>query len=229
MIASIGERTCETCGALDGKRFKLSDKQDGVNFPPLHPNCRCTTIAYDPDDNLEDLKAGELEYEEWYKKYVTDRARQPEKLSTSGQKMLTNSGEGGIMDIDENERQFRNKLYNGLVNTTIEHRAQLNHTLSPEWRNSVKQALKAIAEGKKQKPKSRLFRQFDPQLLATAFCGKGELEYRNGSDSFDEFVELSFDVGVTYDSKIGKYVPTNILQIKYGKNGVHVFPTIRKR
>lgn len=81
-----GERTCETCGALDGKRFKLSDKRDGVNFPPLHPNCRCTTIAYDPDDNLEDLKAGELEYEEWYKKYVTDRTRQPEKLSTSGQK-----------------------------------------------------------------------------------------------------------------------------------------------
>lgn len=44
-----------------------------MNFPPLHPNCRCTTIAYDLDDNLEDLKAGELEYEEWYKKYVTDR------------------------------------------------------------------------------------------------------------------------------------------------------------
>lgn len=77
-MASFGERTCDVCGGLDGRRFKLSDKQPGVNFPPLHPNCRCTTIAVDPDDDLEDLKSGELDYEQWYQKYVGGRA--PEKL-----------------------------------------------------------------------------------------------------------------------------------------------------
>ena len=77
-MASFGERTCDVCGGLDGQRFKLSDKQPGVNFPPLHPNCRCTTVAVDPDDDLEDLKSGELDYEQWYQKYVGGRA--PEKL-----------------------------------------------------------------------------------------------------------------------------------------------------
>lgn len=77
-MASFGERTCDVCGGLDGRRFKLGDKQFGVNFPPLHPNCRCTTIAVDPDDDLEDVKSGELDYEQWYQKYVGGRA--PEKL-----------------------------------------------------------------------------------------------------------------------------------------------------
>lgn len=77
-MASFGERTCDVCGGLDGRRFKLGDKQFGVNFPPLHPNCRCTTVAVDQDDDLEDVKSGELDYEQWYQKYVGGRA--PEKL-----------------------------------------------------------------------------------------------------------------------------------------------------
>lgn len=43
--AMFNERTCDVCGALDGKVFNLEDKNPGVNFPPIHPNCRCTTAA----------------------------------------------------------------------------------------------------------------------------------------------------------------------------------------
>lgn len=81
-MASFGERTCEVCGGLDGKRFRLGDKQFGANFPPLHPNCRCTTIAVDPDDDLEDVKSGELDYETWYQKYVG--GRDPDRLESRG-------------------------------------------------------------------------------------------------------------------------------------------------
>lgn len=82
-MASLGERTCEVCGDMDGRRIKLADKKFGVNFPPLHPNCRCTTIAYDPDDDLEDMKSGELDYEQWYQKYVEGR-EQPRIDSREG-------------------------------------------------------------------------------------------------------------------------------------------------
>lgn len=79
-MASLSERTCEVCGGMDGKRFKLTDKQLGVNFPPLHPNCRCTTIAFDPDDDIEGFKErlehGELNYDKWYEKYVKGRKQQ---------------------------------------------------------------------------------------------------------------------------------------------------------
>ncbi|MGN0684158.1 MAG: minor capsid protein [Oscillospiraceae bacterium] len=57
-MASLGERTCEVCGCVYGKRIKLADKQFGINLPPLHPNCRCTTIAFAPDDDLTDFRAG---------------------------------------------------------------------------------------------------------------------------------------------------------------------------
>lgn len=29
------------CKKLDGKRFKLIEMREGVNAPPMHPNCRC--------------------------------------------------------------------------------------------------------------------------------------------------------------------------------------------
>ncbi len=59
-------RTCDECAALDGKRFRLDEKEPGVNFPPLHPNDRCTTVAYDPDwDDGKAKKELEGGYEEW--------------------------------------------------------------------------------------------------------------------------------------------------------------------
>ena len=36
-----GEKTCKACAALDGKTFAIADAEEGVNFPLLHPNCRC--------------------------------------------------------------------------------------------------------------------------------------------------------------------------------------------
>lgn len=69
-IATHDARTCETCAALDGKHFKLKDAQAGVNYPPMHPNDRCTTVEYDPDDALDWYNSGKkmpenMTYEEW--------------------------------------------------------------------------------------------------------------------------------------------------------------------
>ena len=58
-MAAVNERTCDTCGGLDGRRFKVSDAEPGVNYPPIHPNCRCTTVEYDPEESLDWLNSGE--------------------------------------------------------------------------------------------------------------------------------------------------------------------------
>lgn len=47
-MATLDSRTCAVCGALDGKYFKVAEAQTGVNYPPMHPNDRCTTVEYDP-------------------------------------------------------------------------------------------------------------------------------------------------------------------------------------
>lgn len=35
------ERACEECEGVSGSTFRFEDMQVGVNFPPLHPYCRC--------------------------------------------------------------------------------------------------------------------------------------------------------------------------------------------
>lgn len=69
-MASLSERTCGECGALDGKHFSITEAKPGTNYPPIHPNCRCTTVEYDPDDTLDWLDSGvpmpdSMTYEEW--------------------------------------------------------------------------------------------------------------------------------------------------------------------
>ena len=58
-MATLEKRTCEVCGDLDGQHFKEKAAQTGVNYPPIHPNCRCTTVEYDPDDALDWHNSGE--------------------------------------------------------------------------------------------------------------------------------------------------------------------------
>lgn len=43
-MATLDERTSEICASLDGMIFPLSERQPGVNYPPMHPNCRSTVI-----------------------------------------------------------------------------------------------------------------------------------------------------------------------------------------
>lgn len=43
-LAEIDNRTSAICRELNGKIFKLKDAAVGVNYPPMHPNCRSTTI-----------------------------------------------------------------------------------------------------------------------------------------------------------------------------------------
>lgn len=43
------ERACEECEGVNGSTFRFDDMQVGVNFPPLHPYCRCQ-IAPAVDD-----------------------------------------------------------------------------------------------------------------------------------------------------------------------------------
>lgn len=46
---------CPLCEEKDGKDFAVAKMMPGTNAPPMHPNCRCSTAAY------EDSK----EYEAW--------------------------------------------------------------------------------------------------------------------------------------------------------------------
>lgn len=48
-ISALDNRTCDECEDLDGQVFAFVDAQEGVNFPPIHPNCRSNIIGYKED------------------------------------------------------------------------------------------------------------------------------------------------------------------------------------
>lgn len=43
-LTASDERTCDKCGKMNGKKFLFAAAAVGQNFPPLHPNDRCTII-----------------------------------------------------------------------------------------------------------------------------------------------------------------------------------------
>lgn len=52
--------SCQDCTDLDGNVYNIEDAQEGVNLPPMHPNCQCwieevedTTDEYGNGDDLE--------------------------------------------------------------------------------------------------------------------------------------------------------------------------------
>lgn len=55
-IATLDKITCKHCSELDNKVFYVKDRKKGKNYPPLHSNDRCTTVAVFEDEELEGLQ-----------------------------------------------------------------------------------------------------------------------------------------------------------------------------
>lgn len=92
ILATLDRRTCEICGSQDTMHYEIKDAKIGVNMPPFHPNCRCTTTVYFEDDDLpsermmrdengKSVKTDYMSYDEWKKKYV-DKADDKFKAMT---------------------------------------------------------------------------------------------------------------------------------------------------
>lgn len=72
---------CEVCRKLDGKHFEVDKANAGVNMPPMHPNCRCSTSAYMDDEEYEawinSYKDHGLTWDEWKKQEMGNQEYRP--------------------------------------------------------------------------------------------------------------------------------------------------------
>jgi SPP1 gp7 family putative phage head morphogenesis protein len=83
-IAVLDNRTTNTCRNLDGQIFKMSERIDGVNFPPIlsppHP-CRSTTAPYLENKDMErianeydgNIMSDNMSFNEWKKNHKITR------------------------------------------------------------------------------------------------------------------------------------------------------------
>lgn len=112
-VAVLDRRTSHICQEHDNKVYDTDKAVPGVNYPPLHPWCRSTTIAHDDDIDYSKLerrarnpKTGKVEYvpadmsyKEWYDKYV----EKPRERELSGGEF------GANLDYVRSD-EFLNKL-----------------------------------------------------------------------------------------------------------------------
>lgn len=86
-VATLDLKTSQPCRELDGKRFKVSGQQPGINCPPMHPWCRSTTICDITDEEMAQMKRrardpetgktktvpANMTYQQWYDQNVKNR------------------------------------------------------------------------------------------------------------------------------------------------------------
>lgn len=99
-VAVLDKRTSHICQEHDNKVYDTDKATPGVNYPPLHPWCRSTTIAHDddidysklerrarnPETGKTELVPADMSYKEWYNKYVVE----PRERELSGRQFGAN-------------------------------------------------------------------------------------------------------------------------------------------
>ena len=148
-VAVLDKRTSRICQEHDNQVYDRDKATPGVNYPPLHPWCRSTTVGYDEDADYSKLKrrarnpeTGKVEYvpadmtyKEWYSKYVDGEDVVKESKPEVDDKVFVADKPSEIDDFFKKQKSYQ-KWYNELDEKQKD--AIFNYTMSPhEQINSV--------------------------------------------------------------------------------------------
>lgn len=114
-LATLESHTCEACAHLDERIFDVKDKREGINYPLLHPYCRCTTVPY--MEGLPDIPT------RWYRDPITGKSKWTRNMSYSEWKRTVREqqsekeyadlvGKFGIHGFPESAKEYNKLLYN---------------------------------------------------------------------------------------------------------------------
>lgn len=201
-LATLESHTCEECAHLDGEIFDLKDRKDGINYPLIHPYCRCTTVPYIeglPDDRLRwsrDPETGKgtyvdnMTFDQWKK--AVEYQRQNVSLPNNAARYISKKG-------NYNWNELNAEQYNKHIRNT------------PEYKN--------YSKGRKRPISELTISSEEAQMLINKYGKKLKNTDKN---------RISFN----NDSYIGKWAdihgnlyPTKKGRISYRQNkGAHITP-----
>lgn len=133
-LATLESHTCEECAHLDGDIFDLKDRKDGINYPLIHPYCRCTTVPYIkglPDERVRwsrDPETGKgtyvdnMTFDEWKK--AIEYQRQNESLPNNAARYISTKG-------NYNWNELNAEQYNKHIRNTPEYKNYTNGRKRP--------------------------------------------------------------------------------------------------
>lgn len=198
ILVDEDERTCKYCGAIDEAAVHdVAEAVTGVNLPPFHPRCRCTTVPYFSEEELK----------RW------------EALGTamSDEMPVANGGESGIIV------KVRKDIRNGKYPLVLQKDRQMRHIPG----NTLYDQYAARYAAKKEYGPSRITIDTKRILmLVRQYAGTGELKLdRHGNWTNTEIVlDNEEEIGVAVNNRTGAEAPTTVFKIHYSADGVHIVP-----
>lgn len=223
-LATLDFKTSEICRSLDGKTFLLADKKVGINYPPIHPHCRSTTV---PD--IQDLEGTRIarkadgssyyvdrnmKYSDWYEKYVKS---DPAALAA----------EKGLKNQSADQKQFES--YKAALGKrapkSLDDFQALKYNNGDGW-NDLKARYRAVNHIRRRQNKTVLTGRQNKHSAGTnefkqyakAFEAKGQYGPSRLTISQDEIQKL-----------VDQYAGTGMLDVKNGKwNGMEIITDNRK-
>ena len=200
-LATLESHTCDECAHLDGQVFELKDKVEGLNYPLIHPYCRCTTMPYIqglPDSSerwARDPETGKgyyvdnMTFDQWKK--AIEYQRQNELIPNSAARCISKKG-------NYNWNELNAEQYNKHVKGT------------PEFYN--------YAKGRKRPVSELIISPAETQALIGKYGKK-----RQNTDKQKVLFNHNSYIGLWADIN-GNYYPTKQGRIGYSKRGCHVTP-----
>lgn len=201
-LATLESHTCEECAYLDGEIFNLKDRKDGINYPLIHPYCRCTTMPY-----IEDLPASK---ECWTRDPETGKGKYVDNMTFEEWKRAVEY-QSKAQTIPNNATRYISKTGNYKWNELNAEQYNKHIRNTPEYKN--------YTNGRKRPVSELSISSEEAQALINKYGKKFENTDKN---------RILFN----NDSYIGKWVdihgnlyPTKKGRISYRKSkGAHITP-----
>lgn len=246
-VAILDLRTSEICRSLDKKRFLVKNAEPGENYPPMHPWCRSTTIAWMPDELLKALQQsaidpatgeriqvpGNMDYETWYNTYVAGREEEIEQ-----QELRT--GRDYTSEQYERYRVYGvgPETYSEFISAKadpetwevlkLEYKdAKLLERIRTQYNLTVHEGRqgKHILEHNSYKGASYLLPEINPQDLVNQYAGTGEIRRVKGRWIGKQFFKHTSPIGYDVDPITKEKTLTSYFSIEYSKEkGTHIVP-----
>lgn len=116
-LATLDHKTSEICQEMDGKHFRVKDAVPGKNYPPMHPNCRSTTVCYFPKEETQKAQTTRVAKNESgrYYKVPADMTYKEWKEKKQAKSNFLTYGEKGALNryISFESYIINDKLRNG--------------------------------------------------------------------------------------------------------------------
>lgn len=210
IVATLDMRTSDICRSEDGKIYDVDEATVGVNYPPYHPFCRTTTVPYYDDAEVGTRVARDP---------VTGRSYEvPANMTYEQWKNRY---------IDQPDNIIRQEILSNperLDNYSIQH-----YNKHKEGTKQYEQYKQSRLKKGQTEQSSLLISYDEAKEIIKKYAGTGVFSRdRKGKWRNEEFVDVDSIIGVVHNID-GTVTPTNRIQIKYGKNSVHIVPVLPRK